>query len=147
MHAGGTGNDAWYVFEPVKPRPRTAPLAIVMHGYGEFAGYDQMYEFIRHTVRKGSVVIYPRWQTDIATPCPGPVRHRAVHDVRGERHPRRPGVPAREPKRRVQPRPRRTSYFGFSFGGIITANLANRYRRCTCPSRGRSSSRTPTTAA
>ena len=30
------------------------------------------------------------------------------------------------PKRRVQPDLGRTSYFGFSFGGIITANLANR---------------------
>ena len=43
-----------------------------MHGYFEFSGYDQMYALIRHTVRKGSVVIYPRWQTDIASPCPGP---------------------------------------------------------------------------
>ena len=29
---------------------------------------------------------------------------------------------------RVQPQLGKTSYFGFSFGGIITANLANRYR-------------------
>ena len=34
-----------------------------MHGYCEFAGYDQMSALIRHTVRKGNVVIYPRWQT------------------------------------------------------------------------------------
>ena len=53
VSAGGTGYDAWFVFEPVRPRPRTAPLAVVMHGYGEYAGYNQMYEFIRHTVRQG----------------------------------------------------------------------------------------------
>ena len=47
--------------------------------------------------------------------------------------------------KRVQPRSEGTSYFGFSFGGIITANLANRYRRSTCRSRGRSSSTTRTT--
>ena len=35
-------------------------------------GLRPMYAFIRHTVRKGSIVIYPRWQTAIATPCPGP---------------------------------------------------------------------------
>ena len=29
-----------------------------------------MYELIRHTVRKGSVVIYPRWQTGVAKPAP-----------------------------------------------------------------------------
>ena len=36
-------------------------------------------------------------------------------------------------KRRVQPHLRRTSYFGFSFGGIITANLTNRYRKLHLP--------------
>ena len=36
-------------------------------------------------------------------------------------------------KRRVQPRLDRTSYFGFSFGGIITANLANRYEALHLP--------------
>ena len=34
---------------------------------------------------------------------------------------------------RVQPELDRTSYFGFSFGGIITANMANRYRRLGLP--------------
>ena len=37
------------------------------------------------------------------------------------------------PHRRVQPRLGQTSYFGFSFGGIITANLANRYRSLGIP--------------
>ena len=72
VSSGGTGADAWYVFEPVKPRPKKAPLAIVMHGYGEYSGYDSMSALIEHTVRKGSIAIYPRWQTGIATPCPGP---------------------------------------------------------------------------
>ena len=133
MHAGGSGYDAWFVFEPVRPRPRTAPLAVVMHGYGEYAGYNQMYEFIRHTVRKGSVVIYPRWQTNIATPCPGPIDIEPCmkSSLRGIRaglaylHAR--------PRRRVQPDLRRTSYFGFSFGGIVTANLTNRWRKLHLP--------------
>jgi hypothetical protein len=34
---------------------------------------------------------------------------------------------------RVRPQLRRTSYFGFSFGGVITANLANRYRSLHLP--------------
>lgn len=59
-----------------------------MHGYYEFAGYSQMYALIRHTVRKGSVVIYPRWQTDVAIPCPGsfdiePCMTSAVNGIRG----------------------------------------------------------------
>jgi pimeloyl-ACP methyl ester carboxylesterase len=132
VSSGGGGPDAWYVFEPVGPRPARAPLAVVMHGYGEYAGYDQMYALIRHTVRKGNIVIYPRWQTGIATPCPGPFdiepcMTSAVKGIRGalsylraERH-------------RVQPHLAKTSYFGFSFGGIIAANLANRYRKLRMP--------------
>ena len=50
------------------------------------------------------------------------------------------------PKKRVQPDLRRTSYFGFSFGGIITANLTNRYRKLHLPKPRRSGSRTRTTA-
>jgi hypothetical protein len=128
----GTGNDAAYVFEPIKPRPATAPLAIVMHGYFEFAGYNQMHELIRHTVRKGSVVIYPRWQTGVASPCPGPFdiepcMRAALNAIRG-------GVSyLRGGSRRVQPQLERTSYLGLSFGGIITANLANRYRSLRLP--------------
>jgi hypothetical protein len=132
VSSGGTGYDAWYAFEPARPRPAKAPLAIVMHGYYEFAGYDQMYVFIRHTVRQGSIVIYPRWQTDVAVPCPGPFdvepcMTSAVNGIRGALGylRARPG--------RVQPQLARTSYFGFSFGGIITANLANRYRKLHLP--------------
>ena len=33
----------------------------------------------------------------------------------------------------MQPDLRRTSYFGFSFGGIITANLTNRWRKLHLP--------------
>ena len=108
------------------PQPATAPLTIVMHGYYEFAGYDQMYEFIRHTVRHGSIVIYPRWQTDVAVPCPGPFDIEpcitsAVNGIRDAL------AFLASDETRVQPELDRTSYLGFSFGGIITADLANRH--------------------
>ena len=133
VSSGGSGADAWYVFEPARPRPTTAPLSIVMHGYFEFAGYEQMYELIRHTVRKGNIVVYPRWQTGLTVPCPGPFdiepcMTSAVNGIRGALSYLRS-----RPKRRVQPDLRMTSYFGFSFGGIITANLANRYRSLHLP--------------
>ena len=126
VSSGGVGNDAWYAFEPTKPRPRRAPLAIVMHGYYEFTGFDQLHAFIRHTVRSGSVVIYPRWQTGFADPCPGPFNiepclNSAVNGIRGAIS------YLRSSRSRVHPRLGKTSYFGFSFGGIITADLANRY--------------------
>lgn len=133
VSSGGTGYDAWYVFEPARPRPAKAPLAVVMHGYGEYAGFNQTHELIRHTVRKGSIVIYPRWQTAIATPCPGPFdiepcMRSSLRGIRGALA----YLQARTTKR-VQPQLGRTSYFGFSFGGVITANLTNRYRKLHLP--------------
>ncbi len=133
VSSGGSGPDAWYVFEPTRPRPVSAPLAVLTHGYYQFTGYASMAALIQHTVRAGNVVIYPRWQTGVIQPCPGPFNVEPCMDseVRGIRgalaylHARR--------AERVQPQLERTSYFGFSFGGIITANLANRYRRLGMP--------------
>jgi hypothetical protein len=132
VSSGGTGADAWYAFEPVTPRPEKAPLAIVMHGYGEFSGYASMEAFITHTVRNGAVVVYPRWQTGIAAPCPGPFNIEPC--MRSTIN----GINAalaylRSDPRRVRPQLGKASYFGFSFGGIITANMANRHRALGLP--------------
>ena len=133
VHAGGSGSDAWYVFEPTKPRPRKAPLTIVMHGYGEFSGYASMLGLIRHTVRKGNIAIYPRWQTGIATPCPGPYLIQPCIDSAANGIKDALAYLRARPDRRVQPLVGRASYFGFSFGGIVTANMTNRYRQLSLP--------------
>jgi pimeloyl-ACP methyl ester carboxylesterase len=129
---GGSGANGWYVFEPTTPRPVSAPLVIVTHGYGEFSGYTSMSALIGHTVRTGNVVIYTRWQTGIATPCPGPfdIEPCMSSEATGIR-----GALAflRGHPSRVQPQLERTSYFGFSFGGIVTANLASRYKQLELP--------------
>jgi hypothetical protein len=130
--SGGEGVDAWFVFEPVDPAPASAPVAIVMHGYFEYAGFDQMYEFIRHTVRHGTIVVYPRWQTDVAVPCPGPL------DVEPCLTSARNGIDGAlryltADATRVQPELDSASYFGFSFGGIITTNLVNRWQTLGLP--------------
>ncbi len=132
VHAGGSGSDAWYVFEPTKPKPKKAPVAVVMHGYYEFEGYDSMFGLIRHTVRKGTIVIYPRWQTSFATPCVGPFDiepciDSTVNGIKGAL------AYLKSDRTRVQPEIRKTSYFGLSFGGIITADMANRYRSLNLP--------------
>ncbi len=133
VSSGGAGFNAWYVFEPTKPRPEKAPLAIITHGYYEFAGYQSMRGLIEHTVRRGDVVIYTRWQTNVANPCPGPFdiepcMRSEVAGIKGAL-----AYLLADRSRRVQPELGKTSYFGFSFGGIITANLANRWRSLHVP--------------
>jgi len=132
VSAGGEGFNAWFAFEPVKPRPKRAPVAIINHGYGEFSGYGRLYELIRHTVLRGSTVIFPRWQTGEYVPCPGPFNISACMDasVRGI-HGALDHL-AGNPDR-VKPDLNRVSYFGYSFGGIITVNIANQYRRYRIP--------------
>ena len=130
--SGGSGANAWFLFEPRAPKPTSAPVAIVLHGYYEFEGYDALHELIRHTVRRGSIVIYPRWQTDMLTPCPGPLDIEPCMDsaragIRGALH------ELEQHSRRVQPRLDEVSYWGSSFGGIIATNLANRYRQLDLP--------------
>ena len=130
--SGGEGADAWYVFEPVGPRPASARVTIVLHGYYEFTGYQQLHEFIRHTVLGGSIVIYPRWQVGTVDPCAGPFDpepclEAALAGIDGALDHLRadPG--------RVQPQLDEAAYFGFSFGGILTANLANRWEELGLP--------------
>jgi len=129
---GGSGSDAWFVFEPMEPQPRSAPLAIITHGYGEYSGYGQMQSLVEHTVMKGNVVIYPRWQTELLIPCPGPANIEpciasTLNGIRGAM-----AYLAADPTR-VQPESARTNYFGFSFGGIITANMLNRWQALGLP--------------
>ena len=38
VDSGGTGVNAWYVFQPTRPRPASAPLAVMMHGYWRILG-------------------------------------------------------------------------------------------------------------
>jgi len=132
VDSGGTGANAWYVFQPTRPRPASAPLVVMMHGYGEYSGYEMHEEFIRHTVRKGNVVIYPRWQTDFVTPCAAgrqieACMRSALSGIKG-------GLAWLQSRsNRVQPELDKAAYFGYSFGGIITTNLANRYATLGLP--------------
>jgi hypothetical protein len=132
VSSGGSGADAWFVYEPTSPTPASAPLVVVTHGYYEFSGNGQDDALARHTASEGNIVIYPRWQTDVAVPCPGPfdIEPCMKSEVAGIK-----GALAflRADPSRVQPQLDRTSYFGFSFGGIITADLANRYKKLGVP--------------
>lgn len=129
---GGSGYNAFYVFEPQAPQPASAPLVVITHGYFEFRGYRQFKDLITHTVRKGNVVIYPRYQTTPWTPCAGslnaePCLKAAVKGIQ-DGIALLQGDPAR-----VQPELGRTSYFGLSFGGILTANFSNRWQALDLP--------------
>jgi len=61
--------DGYWLFEPALPRPEAAPVVVFLHGYG---GFNPMIygQWIRHLVRQGNVVIYPRYQKTMTLPSP-----------------------------------------------------------------------------
>ncbi|MFJ5991442.1 hypothetical protein [Lentzea sp. NPDC092896] len=127
--SGGTGIDAWYVFLPAAPSPTTAPVSVIVHGYGDYSGYNQMHALVEHTVKQGSIVIYPRWQTCLICPLPDkeqPLRA-AANGIKGALAWLAGSAGG------VRPRLDRTAYFGHSFGGMITVNLANRWASLGLP--------------
>lgn len=64
-HYGKGGREYW-IFEPDSPKPASAPLIVFLHGWG---GMNPMYygAWIDHLVKRGNVVVYPRYQANLLT--------------------------------------------------------------------------------
>ncbi len=63
----GQGPRSYWLFEPAEPTPKTAPVVVFNHGW--FAVNPGIYgAWIEHLVRKGRIVIAPRYQRDWSTP-------------------------------------------------------------------------------
>jgi acetyl esterase/lipase len=63
----GEGPRSYWLFEPADPTPETAPVVVFNHGW--FAVNPGVYGgWIEHLVRKGRIVIAPRYQRDWSTP-------------------------------------------------------------------------------
>ena len=61
--------DGFWLFEPAMPRPEKSNFIVFLHGYG---GYNPMIygQWIKHLVRKGNTVVYPRYQKTVFSPSP-----------------------------------------------------------------------------
>ena len=111
----GQGADEYWLFTPDDPRPREAPLVIFLHGWG---GTDpRSYgAWLEHITRKGHIVVFPRYQTDLRTP----VHATAVNATRAIRS----AVDRLAREGPVRPRADRWAWVGHSLGGMLAANLA-----------------------
>lgn len=113
---GGDGEREYWVFEPAHPRPGRAPVVVMLHGWGAMLP-DPYAAWIDHLVRRGNIVVYPRYQTSLAT-MPSTMTGHALEAVRAAliRLAVEPG--------RVRPRIDRLAVIGHSLGGVLAANLA-----------------------
>lgn len=61
------GGQEYWIFEPDEPKPVSAPVIVFLHGWG---GMNPLYygAWIDHLVKRGNIVIYPRYQASLLTP-------------------------------------------------------------------------------
>ena len=63
----GEGASQYWIYEPSSPKPYSAPIIVFNHGWA--ATNPEVYQaWIFHIVRRGNIVIYPRYQENIFTP-------------------------------------------------------------------------------
>lgn len=109
----GSGGDFW-LYEPNSPTPDSANVVVFIHGLGETN--PKLYgAFIKHLVRKGNIVIYPRYQKDLNAASSTFNDSCAKGILRGLDTIQQPG----------HVKGRLSNYFilGHSVGGVLTANM------------------------
>ena len=112
----GKGGQEYWIFEPDGPKPATAPVIVFLHGWG---GMNPMYygAWIDHLVKRGNIVIYPRYQANLLTSINEftPNTLTAVKDAIS-RLQTEPG--------HIKPDLNKFATVGHSVGGILAANVA-----------------------
>lgn len=111
----GKGDGQYWVFEPDAPKLSSAPLVVFLHGWGGMlpAPYRAC---IDHLVRKGNVVVYPRYQGTLISQ--GRRYDRNVYGALKD------ALAVLEEEGHVRPELDHVAVVGHSFGGSITVNDA-----------------------
>jgi acetyl esterase/lipase len=118
--------DGFWLFEPAAPAPENAPVVVFHHGYG--AINPMIYgAWIRHIVRQGNIVIYPRYQKNLIFPTS---KHFVPNAARGIQSALKL---LSEESGRVRPDTNAFFIAGHSYGGAISANIASRYAQLGLP--------------
>src|SRR3954468_12970233 len=63
----GKGATQYWLFEPAAPVPKSAPVVVFLHGWGG-VNPEPYRAWIDHIVKRGNIVIYPRYQAEFGTP-------------------------------------------------------------------------------
>ena len=112
----GEGGLQYWLFEPVNPTPKSCPVIVFNHGWsvmepGPYEGW------IEHLVRRGNIVIYPRYQNGLFSKPNAFVDNAAaaVKDALSKL--------ASEPGH-VRPQTDKVAVVGHSAGGQVAAGLA-----------------------
>lgn len=114
--AYGEGAGEYWIFEPSEPRPASAPLVIFLHGWGgmnpkNYGGW------IDHIVRRGNIVVYPRYQESLRTRAPDFTPNTLAAIASAVKR-------LKTESGHVMPELDKFAVVGHSLGGLLTANVA-----------------------
>lgn len=112
----GLGKNRYWIFEPASPTPVSAPVVVLNHGW---SGTDpgNLGAWIHHIVRKGNILIFPRYQTLIT--LPNQMTDNAIDAVKDAIFQLQSGG-------HVTPQMDKFAIIGYSMGGVVAANMASR---------------------
>lgn len=112
----GQGGKEYWIYEPDRPKPQTAPVVVFLHGWG---GTNPLYygAWIDHLVKRGNIVVFPRYQANILTRredfIPNTLDAVAAALARLQSEPGH-----------VRPDLKKVAAVGHSLGGVLAASLA-----------------------
>ena len=112
----GEGQSQYWIFEPDSKTTQSAPVIVFMHGWGVIT--PTFYSaWIYHLVKKGNIVIYPRYQQDLATPSDNftPNSVKAIKEA----------LKVLESGRHIKPQLDKFAIVGHSVGGLLSVNIAS----------------------
>lgn len=123
MSKHGAGAKQYWIFTPDDPKPERAPVVVFLHGWASFEP-DVYGAWIKHLVRRGNIVIYPRYQESLRS-LPGAF---AVNAVAATRE-----AISRLMTGDVQPDQEKLAFVGHSMGAILSANIAQNAAQLDMP--------------
>jgi len=109
----GIGSEQFWIFEPVGLE--SAPLVVFLHGWSAMSPEPYML-WIEHTVKKGRIVVYPRYQESLFTRAED-FTPNAIKAVKG-------AIKELGDGEHVRPELDKMIIAGHSAGGIISVNMA-----------------------
>ncbi len=117
--------DGYWLYLPQEPVPKTAPVVVLLHGYG---AYNPMIygRWIRHLVRKGNAVVFPRYQKNLFSPSADEFIPNTVTAIKQV-------LTVLDSVHQIEPQTDRFAMAGHSYGGVIAAGIAADHRRYGVP--------------
>lgn len=113
----GQGPSEYWVFTPNDPRPEQAPVVIFLHGWGGV--HPRVYgAWLQHIVRKGHIVVFPRYQLEDKLRTPGDIMFAGAQEAVQD------AWAYLTTQSAVKPGAERTVWIGHSMGGVLAVKVA-----------------------